>query len=302
MGKLGFPQRTCWVRRGEGAGRKVGVPHPSGSQSRGSSGREGRGRRSPGGRAQGRCLPEHAQGRGLALPMRSRCGPSEARGRAGALPPRWQLREPGSGAAGAAAAKLPARRALRPGPRGGNHAESWKLSWQVTLAARTPPPVPRESSAGSVAGAGGEGRVPESSPGNESEAGGKVSGRFLLLLRRAQRELSGNRRGHAGAPGLGLGDAGESVQAVSCAPGGAGCSRAGLGGTLGSRGAQDFPSRPLPASSVAWLDRAWAAPGTWVSGADARAGRLAPRGLECRRARVAKFPSELQRGKSYRPL
>lgn len=111
------------MRRGEGAGRKVGVPHPSGSQSRGSSGREGCGRRSSGGRAQGRCLPEHAQGRGLALPMRSRCGPSEARGRAGALPPRWQLREPGSGAAGAAAAKRPARRALRPGPRGGNHAE-----------------------------------------------------------------------------------------------------------------------------------------------------------------------------------
>lgn len=115
---------------------------PSGSQSRGSSGREGRGRHSPGGRAQGRCLPEHAQGRGLALPMRSRCGPSEARGRAGALPPRWQLREPGSGAAGAAAAKRPALCALRLGPRGGNRAESWKLSWQVTLAAGAPLPAP----------------------------------------------------------------------------------------------------------------------------------------------------------------
>lgn len=36
-----------------------------------------------------------------------------------------------------------------------------------------------------------------------------------------------------GAPGLGLGAAGESVQAVSCAPGGTGCSRAGPGGDTG---------------------------------------------------------------------
>lgn len=97
------------------------MPRPSGSQSPGSFRREGRGRRSPSGRAQGRCLPEHAQGRGLALPMRSRCGPSEAGGRARALPPRWQLREPGSGAAAGAAAATAERsasRALRPGPPG----------------------------------------------------------------------------------------------------------------------------------------------------------------------------------------
>ncbi|OBS74500.1 hypothetical protein A6R68_14962, partial [Neotoma lepida] len=155
--KLGLPQGTGWERRSGGAGRKVRVPRPSGSPSPGSSSREGRGRRSPSGRAQGRCLPEHAQGRGLALPMRSRCGPSEAGGRARALPPRWQLREPGSGAAGAAAAsERPARRALRPGPRGGNRVESWKLSCQVTPAARAPAAGLRASAAGSVAGDGGE--------------------------------------------------------------------------------------------------------------------------------------------------
>lgn len=43
-------------------------------------------------------------------------------------------------------------------------------------------------------------------------------------------------------------------------------------GTLGSRGAQDFPSRPLPASSIPWLDRAWAAPGTWGLGVRGLAG------------------------------
>lgn len=106
-----------------------------------------------------------------------------------------------------------------------------------------------------------------------------------------------------GAPGLGLGAAGESVQAVSCAPGGTGCSRAGPGGTPGSRGSQDFPSRPSSASSVPWLDRAWAAQGTWGGGGgDMREGRMAPRGLECRAARVAKLPSELQLGKSSLPL
>nr|XP_037856685.1 uncharacterized protein LOC119625164 [Chlorocebus sabaeus] len=41
-------------------------------------GGEGRGRRGRGGRARGRCLREHAQGRGFALPMRPRCGPNKA--------------------------------------------------------------------------------------------------------------------------------------------------------------------------------------------------------------------------------
>lgn len=110
--------------------------------------------------------------------------------------------------------------------------------------------------------------------------------------------------GMPGAPGLGLGAAGESVQAVSCAPGGTGCSRAGPG-TPGSRGAQDFPSRPSSSSSsVPWLDRPWAAQGTWSGGwgRKLREGRMAQRGLECRGARVAKLRGELQRGKSYRPL
>ncbi|XP_031507562.1 uncharacterized protein LOC110740878 [Papio anubis] len=50
-------------------------PVPGSAAARGG---EGRGRRGPGGRARGRCLREHAQGRGFALPMRPRCGPNKA--------------------------------------------------------------------------------------------------------------------------------------------------------------------------------------------------------------------------------
>lgn len=152
------------------------------------------------------------------------------------------------------------------------------------------------------------GRVPgSSSPGNGSEAGGKVSGRPPphLLLRRGERELSGNRLGHAGAPGLGRGAAGASVQAVSCAPGeraAAEPGRGGVGGTPGSRGAQDVPGRPSLPSSVFWLDRALGCAGHQGWG-DVLAGCLAPWGLECRGgARVAKLPGELELGRSCRPL
>lgn len=180
-GKLGFPQGTGWERRGGGARQKVRVPRPSGSQSPGRFRREGRGRRSPSGRAQGRCLPEHAQGRGLALPMRSRCGPSEAGGRARALPPRWQLREPGSGAAAGAAAataERSARRALRPGPPGWEPRRKLETFLAGKLqSARASLRAFGRPQPGSVAGAGGEAGSRGGSPGNESEAGGKVSGR-----------------------------------------------------------------------------------------------------------------------------
>lgn len=87
-------------------------------------GAEGRGRRGAGGRARGRCLREHAQGRGLGLPMRPRCGPSEAGGGGGT----GRIAAFAVAAAGAAAAseageegaeERRADRAPRPGPGGG---------------------------------------------------------------------------------------------------------------------------------------------------------------------------------------
>ncbi|MEJ1278167.1 hypothetical protein NN561_009086 [Cricetulus griseus] len=128
--------------------------------------------------------------------MRSRCGPSKAGGRARELPPRWQLRELGSGAAGAAVAvERPARRSLKHGPRGGNRVGSWKLSWQVNSICPGAAAGLRASAAGSVAGDGGE----EGSRGAARETRERLVGKFrdASLLRPAQRELSGNRRGHA---------------------------------------------------------------------------------------------------------
>lgn len=98
QGKAGDPAgRGGADRRRAHAPRKVRAPRPSGSREplqplagRG-AGARGRG---PGGRARGRCLREHAQGRGFGLPMRPRCGPCEAGGRAGSQASLWQLPEP----------------------------------------------------------------------------------------------------------------------------------------------------------------------------------------------------------------
>lgn len=237
-GKLSFPQRTCWVRRG-------------------------RRRREESWRAAPQRVPEPGQlrsgGAREAQPRRARTGkvPSGTRARAGTRAanevPVWAERGAGTGrsaasAVAAAGARLGSRRSrsrqapspLRPEARPPGWEPRRKLETFLAGNSRCRGAAagPRESAAG------GEGRVPESSLGNESQAGGKVSGR--PLLRRAQRELSRNRRRHAGAPGLGLGAAGESVQAVSCAPGGTGCSRAGLGGHWDHAALRTFPAGPCP--------------------------------------------------------
>lgn len=134
-----------------------------------------------------------------------------------------------------------------PAPRGGNRVGGWKLSWQVNSnlpGHRCGPPGVR--SPGSVAGDGGEEGSRGGSPGNESEAGGKVSGRPRPPLRRSQLELSGNRRGQAGhsrprarrCRGVGAGR-------FLCA-GRNGLQQSRAGGTPGSRGARTFPAVPPP--------------------------------------------------------
>lgn len=147
-----------------------------------------------------------------------------------------------------------------------------------------------------MAGDGGEEGSRGGSPGNESEAGWKVSGRPRPSSAAHNGSFPGIGAGKSGAPGLGLGAAGESVQAVSCAPGGTGCSRAGSGDTGITRRA-DFPSRPSSASSVPWLERAWAAQGTWGGVGVVRAGCVAPRGLECRGARSRSCRANFSGGK-----
>lgn len=185
-----------------------------------------------------------------------------------------------------------------PAPRGGNRVGGWKLSWQVNSnlpGHRCGPPGVR--SPGSVAGDGGEEGSRGGSPGNESEAGGKVSGRPRPPSAAHNGSFPGIGAGKPGALGLGLGAAGESVQAVSCAPGGTGCSRAGPGGH------RDHAARGLSQPSLLRLLCPLARQGLgcaghlgwgWVS--CGRAGHVAPRGLECRGTRVAKLASELQRG------
>lgn len=233
--------------------------------------------------------------------MRSRCGPSEAGGRARALPPRWQLREPGSGAAAGAAAataERSARRAPRPGPPGWEPRQ--KLETFLAGKLQSARPSLRASGRpqpGSVAGDGGEEGSRGGSPGNESEAGGKVSGRPRPPSAANNGSFPGIGAGKPGAPGLGLGAAGESVQAVSCAPGGTGCSSAGPGEH------RDHAARGLSQPSLLRLLCPLARQGLgctghlgWGWGSCVRAGRVAPRGLECRGARVAKLARELQRG------
>lgn len=233
-------------------------------------GEEGRRRRAESWRAAPQRVPEPGQlrsgGAREAQPRRARTGkvPSGTRARAGTRAanevPVWAERGAGTGrsaasAVAAAGARLGSRRSRsrqapsppRPEARPPGWEPRRKLETFLAGNSRCRGAAAglRESAAGLVAGAGGEGRVPESSLGNESQAGGKVWGR--PLLRRTQRELSRNRRGHAGAPGLGLGAAGESVQAVSCAPGGAGCSRAGLGGGHWDHAERrTFPAGPCP--------------------------------------------------------
>lgn len=63
----------------------------------------------------------------------------------------------------------------------------------------------------------------------------------------------------------------------------------------------DFPSRPLPASFGPLARQGLGCAGHLAGSGDVQAGRLAPRGLQCCRAPVDKFQSELQRGQSYRP-
>lgn len=251
------PQRTRRGPRGATSSWEARLPAEN------KLGEEGRRRRAESWRAAPQRVSKPWQlgsgGAREAQPRRARTEkvPSGTRARAGTRAanevPVWAERGAGTGrsaasAVAAAGARLGSRRSrsrrVPSPPRSEARPPGWepRRKLETFLAGNSRCP-------GAAAGlrdsaAGGEGRVPGSSRGNESEPGGKVSGR--PLLRRVQGELSGNRRGHAGAPGLGRGAARESVQAVSCAPGGAGCSRAGLGGHWDHAARRTFPAAPCP--------------------------------------------------------